>query len=67
MSNKRTMGHIAHTEKRVQINKHILLYLNFDKNKRRKKNIINLMRIYWFSIRRNLDPLDPRILCAKFG
>ena len=25
------------------------------------------MRIYWFSIWRNLDPLHPRILCAKFG
>ena len=25
------------------------------------------MRIYWFSIWRNLNPLHPRILCAKFG
>ena len=25
------------------------------------------MRIYWFSIWRNFDPLHPRILCAKFG
>ena len=65
--NKRPMGHIAHTEKTVQINKHILLYHNFDKKIREEKKIINLMRIYWFSIWRNLDPLHPRILCAKFG
>ena len=34
------MGHISHTEKTVQINKHILLYHNFDKNKRRKKKLL---------------------------
>ena len=38
--NKRPMGHIAHTDKTVQINKHILLYHNFDKNKRRKKKLL---------------------------
>ena len=30
--------------------------------KRRKKNIINFMRIYWFFIWRNLNPLHPRKL-----
>ena len=38
--NKRPMGHIAHTEKTVQINKHILLSHKFDKNKRRKKTLL---------------------------
>ena len=35
--------------------------------KRRKKNIIKLMRIYWFFIWSNLDPYHPLMLCAKFG
>ena len=34
--------------------------------KRRKKNI-NLMRIYFFFIWRNFNPLHPRMICAKFG
>ena len=34
-------------------------------NKRRKKTIINFMRIYWFFIWRNLNPLHSRMLCAK--
>ena len=31
------------------------------------KNIINFMRIYCFFIWRNLNPLHPRMLCAKIG
>ena len=50
-------------EKTVQINKHIWLYHNVDKEK--KKKIINFMRIYWFFIWRNLNPLHPKMLCAK--
>ena len=63
--NKRPMGHIAHLRKTVQINKHIWIYHNVDKVK--KKTIMNLMRVYWFFIWTNLNPLHPRILCAKFG
>ena len=33
----------------------------------RKKPKINFMRIYWFFIWTNLNPLHPRMLCAKFG
>ena len=33
----------------------------------RKKNIIDFKRIYWFFIWRNLNPLHPRLICAKFG
>ena len=35
--------------------------------KRRKKNIINFMRIYFFLLWRNLNPLHPRMLCAEIG
>ena len=35
--------------------------------KRRKKNVIDCKRIDWFFIWRNLKPLHPRMLCAKFG
>ena len=49
-------------EKTVQINKHDYIITLI---KRRKKNIINFMRIYWFFIWRNLNPLHPKMLCAK--
>ena len=35
--------------------------------KRRKKTSVNFIRIYWFFIWRNLNPLHPRMLCAKIG
>ena len=35
--------------------------------KGRKKNIIKLTRINWFFIWTDLNPLHPRMLCAKFG
>ena len=52
-------------EKTVQINKLIWLYNNI--NKEKKKNIINFMRIYFFFIWKNLNPLHPRLICAEIG
>ena len=63
--NKRPMGHIAHLRKHfksINTNDYIITLI-----KRRKKNIINFKRIYWFFIWTNLNPLYPRMLCAKFG
>ena len=63
--NKRSMGHITHLRKQFKsINTYDYIIRLI---KRRKENIINFMRIYWFFIYRNLNPLHPRILCAKFG
>ena len=63
--NKRPMGHIAHLRKQFKlINTHDYIITLI---KRRKKNITKLMRIYWFFIWRNLNPLHPRMLLAKFG
>ena len=62
--NKRPMGHIPHLRKQFKsIN--TWLYHNVDKEK--KKNIINFMRIFCFFIWRNLNPLHPRMLCAKMA
>ena len=52
-------------EETVQINTYIWLYHNVDSEK--KKPIIYFMRIYWFIVWTNLNPLHPRMLCAKFG
>ena len=63
-NNKRPMGHIAHLRKQFKsINTYDYIITLI---KRRKKNIIKLMRIYWFFIWRNLNPYHPRTLnCAK--
>ena len=58
LKNKRPMGHIAYLMKTVQINKHI--WLLGEKNH-------CLLRIEWFLIWTNLNPLHPRVLCAKIG
>ena len=50
-------------EKTVQIIKQIWLYHNVDSENKEK----NFMIIYWFFIWTNLNPLHPRMLCAKFG
>ena len=59
------MGHIVHLGKQFKsINTYdyiIMLIM------RRKKNIINFMRIHWFFIWTNLNPLHPMMLWAKFG
>ena len=61
--NKRPMGHIAHLRKQFQsINTYDYIITLI---KRRKNNIIHFMRIYWFIIWRNLNPLHPRMPCAK--
>ena len=64
MLNKRPMGHIAHLRKQFK-SKNTYDYI-ITLIKRRKK-IINLMRIYWFFIGTNLNALHPRMHCAKFG
>ena len=65
LKNKRPMGHIAHLRKQFKsINTYDYIITLI---KRRKKNIIDFKRIYWFSIWTNLNPLPPRMLCAKFG
>ena len=62
--NKRPMGHMAHLRKQFNsINPND--YLNVDWEK--KKAIIYFMRIEWFFIWTNLNPLHQRMLCAKFG
>ena len=56
------MGHIAHLRKQFKsINTHDYIVTLI----KRRKNIINFMRIYWFFICRNLNPLHPRMHCAK--
>ena len=60
------MGHIAHLRKQfksINTYDYIMTLIKRWKN----KNIINFMRIYWFFIWTNLNPLHPRMLCAKFG
>ena len=52
------MGHIAHLRKQF---KSIIITLI----KRRKKNIINFMRIYFLFFWRNLNSLHPRMLYAE--
>ena len=64
----KTRGHGPHhsPEKTVQINiKHIRLHYSVDYEK--KKPIIFFLRIEWFLVRTNLNPLYPRLLSAKFG
>ena len=62
-TNKRSMGHTAHLRKQFNsINKYDYIITLM---KRRKNNIINFMRIYCFFIWRNLNPLHPKMLCAK--
>ena len=64
-TNKRPMGHIAHLRKQfksINTYDYIIMFIM-----RRKKTIITFMRIYWFFIWKNLNPLCPRMLCAKFG
>ena len=64
-SNKRPMGHIAHLRnqfKSINTYDYIITLI-----KRRKKTIINFMRINWYFIWTNLNLLHPRILCTKFG
>ena len=66
ISNKRPMGHIAHLRKQfksINMYGYIITLIK----KRRKKTIINFMRIYFFFIWRNLNPLHPRMLCAETG
>ena len=64
-NDKRPMGHIAHLRKQFKsINTYDYIISLI---KRRKKNIINFMRLYWFFIWTKLNPLHPRMLCAKFG
>ena len=53
----------AHGPHIFQINKHIWIYHNIDKVK--KKPIVYFMRIEWFFIWTNLNFLHPRMLCAK--
>ena len=63
--NKRPMGHIAHLRKQFKsINTYDYITTLI---KRRKKTIINFMRIYFFFIWRNLNPLHPRMICAEIG
>ena len=63
--NKKPMGHIAHLRKQFKsINTYDYIITLI---KRRKKHIINFMRIYWFIIWRNLNPLHQRMICATFG
>ena len=62
---KRPMGHIAFLRKQfksIYTYDYIITFI-----KRIKKTINNFMRMYWFFIWTNLNPLDPRMLCAKFG
>ena len=58
--NKRPMCHIAHLRQFKSLNKYDYIITLI---KRRK----NFMGNYWFFIWRNLNPLHPRMLCAKFG
>ena len=60
------MGHIAHLRKQFKsINTYDYIITLI---KRRKKNIIDFRRIYCrFFIWTNLNPLHPRMLCAKIG
>ena len=57
------MGHIAHLKKQfksINTYDYIITLIN-----RRKKNIIKLMRIYWFFIWRNLNPYHPRMFVQR--
>ena len=59
--NKVPMGHIAHLRKQFKsINTYDYITLIL-----RRKNIINLMRIYWFFNCTNLNLLHPRMLCGS--
>ena len=58
------MGHIAHLRKQF---KSINTYDYITLIKRRKKPIINIMRIYFFFIWRKLNPLHPKMICAEIG
>ena len=57
-NNKRPMGHIAHLRKQFKsLNTYDYIITLI---KRRKKNIIDFRRIYWFFIWTNLNPLHPQ-------
>ena len=58
------MGHIAHLRKQF---KSINTYEYIITLIKRRKKIINFMRIYFFFIWRNLNPFHPRMLCAEIG
>ena len=61
---KRPMSHIAHLRKKFNsINTYDYLNVNWEK----KKPFFYFLVIEWFSIWTNLNPLHPRMLCAKFG
>ena len=62
--NKRPMVHIAHPRKQFKsINAFLIIIMLI----KRRKNIIYFMRIEWSFIRTNLNPLHPRMFCAKLG
>ena len=62
----KTRGHNAHPRKQFKsINTYDYIITLI--KRRKKKPIINFMRIYWLFILTNLNPLHPRMLCAKFG
>ena len=61
--NKRPLGHIAHIRKQfksINTYDYIIMLIKW-----RKINIINFMRIYWFFIWTNLNPIHPRMLWAR--
>ena len=58
------MGHIAHLRKRF---KSINMYDYIITLIKRRKNIINFMRIYKIFIWRNLKQFNPRMPWARFG
>ena len=62
-TNKKQEAHEPHRspEKKKSSNLDYIITLI----RRKRKNIINFMRIYWFFIWRYLNPLHPKMLCAK--
>ena len=59
------MGHISHLRKQFKsINTYDYIKMLI---KRRKKNVINFMRIYWFCIWKMKTLQGWRMLCAKFS
>ena len=68
VNNKRLMGHIAQPKK-VPINKHICASYHYTITLNKRKKVITFF--FWRITRslfvKNLSPLQPGILCAKFG
>ena len=56
------MGHIAHLRKRF---KSINTYDYIKNVDSKKKPIIFFLRIAWFLILTNFNPLHPKVLCAS--